>query len=304
VTNSGGGYLFYKMKFQHEWIETALDSIDLATTRRTYSYGLKNFWAWYADQGEPDLTPNVLNRYKRHAQNSGYATSTIAIDLAAVKVALEVNARPTDITDRLDLQDLLKISIKPTKPDNYSMALSVEERTKILATCPPVTPMGKRDLAILTVLFYQGLRRTEVENLTVNDYDKQHGMLFVREAKHHKSRAMPLHPLVISRIEAWLEIRAVIATCNSLFVNVQMKNKGKKLIGASVYMIMKRSCTLAGLPHYHPHDARATYITMLHDNGVNIGDIKTLAGHSSAQTTLGYVGMNLDALRKAVLTLQ
>ena len=292
------------MKFEHEWIQATLDGIDVVNTRNAYKHGIVMFWKWYINQGQPDLTLHVMNRFKRFMQDNNFATKTIGIALSAIKLALDTNARPEETKERLDLQDIRqRLTIKTVKSDNYSVRLSVEERDKILATCP-CNLMGKRDLAVLTLLFYGGLRRGEIAKLDLKDYDNIHGMLFIREAKHHKDRAIPLHPLVISRIEAWLEIREQIATCSGLFVNVERKSKGMQLSGMNVYNIMTKYCNEAGIAHYHPHDCRSTYITMLHDNHVPVGDIQALAGHSNAQTTMSYVRIDFNNLRKAILTLE
>lgn len=296
--------IFYAMKFEHEWIQDTLDSIDVNGTRLAYEKGLTSFWDWYKGQGEPKLTLNVGNRFKRFLQKKGYSTSTISVFISSLKLALDTNARPTDLADRLDLQDISqKLSIKRVKSDNYSVKLSIEERDKLFATCPP-TLKGKRDLAVLTLIFYAGLRRGEIAKLNLDDFDPLHGMLFIREAKHHKDRAMPLHPLAISRINEWLAVRDTVATCEALFVSVQKQPKGNRFTGANIHKVMGFACINAGIPHYHPHDGRATYITMLHDNGVPIGDIQTLAGHSNSNTTLGYVRVDFNKLRQAVLTLR
>jgi len=292
------------MKFEHEWIQNTLDSLDVENTRIAYRQGLVKFWKWYSDNKQPDLTIHVMNRFKRFLQDKGYSTSTITIDLVSIKLALSLNARPNSLTERLDLQDIGKrLTIKRVKSDNYSVTLSEEERDKILAACSPDL-IGIRDLAILTMLFYQGFRRGEVANLDLKNYDTHHDMVFIREGKHHKNRAVPLHPLVKERVNAWLKVRGCIAKCESLFVSAKQKQKGQRLTGDSIYMVMKKYCAKAGIAIYHPHDCRSTYITALHNNHVPIGDIQALVGHSSANTTLGYFRHDFMKLREATLTLR
>lgn len=292
------------MKFEYGWIQDTLDSIDVENTRRAYNQGLVKFWEWYGEHGQPNLNLNTMNRFKRFLQDYGYNTSTIAIDIASIKLALNINARPVDLADRLDLQDIeRKLSIKKVKSDNYAVSLTEEERDKILDSCP-LTILGIRDLAILTILFYQGFRRGEVIKLDLKDYDHEHDMLFIREGKHHKNRAVPLHPLVKERVNEWLTYRGNVAKSEALFVSVKQKKKGQRLTGGNIYDIMNRYCQKAGVTPYHPHDCRSTYITMLHNNGVGVGDIQVLAGHSSADTTLGYVKHDFRKLRKSILTLR
>lgn len=289
------------MKFKHEWIQETLDGLDAPKSRRTYHVGLRDFWGWYTAQGEPDLSVHALNRYKRDLENRRKSNSTISVYICAVKFAIDLNARAIEIGDRLDLQDIKqRITVKKIKPDNYSIALSVKERDKLFATCNQ-SPKGRRDLAILHLIFYAGLRGGEISQLNLSDYDSHHAMLFIRQAKHSKSRALPLHALVTEHLDKWLELRDQ-ASHNGLFINMNFM-KGR-LSGTAIYAIVTGRCRMAGLPHYHPHDGRATYITMLHDNGVNIGDIQSLAGHTNANTTLGYVKTDFDRLRQAVSTIK
>lgn len=48
------------------------------------------------------------------------------------------------------------------------------------------------------------------------------------------------------------------------------------------------------------HDLRATYATIMSDQGVNIRVIQELLGHSSVTSTEIYTGVNLAAMRDAV----
>jgi integrase/recombinase XerD len=69
----------------------------------------------------------------------------------------------------------------------------------------PLRPAALR-LAIL-LLYTTGLRRGELVRLTLHDVDAQHGVLFIRESKFHKSRWVPLSPSVRSELRTYLQAR-------------------------------------------------------------------------------------------------
>jgi integrase len=58
---------------------------------------------------------------------------------------------------------------------------------------------------------------------------------------------------------------------------------------------MERACRAAGIPHYHPHDLRHRYISLLVAAGLPIPLVQRVVGHSRASTTLG-----LAQLRRGV----
>jgi integrase/recombinase XerD len=70
-------------------------------------------------------------------------------------------------------------------------ALSSETVTALLDSCENSSPMGKRDLAVLTLLIRLGLHAGEVAGLTLDDLDCQHGELVVR-GKGSRQERLPL----------------------------------------------------------------------------------------------------------------
>jgi integrase/recombinase XerD len=70
----------------------------------------------------------------------------------------------------------------------------------------PVRPEVTR-LAIV-LLYTTGLRRGELLNLTVRDYDNKESTLHVRETKFFKSRILPLNAEIAEEIDSYLQARA------------------------------------------------------------------------------------------------
>ena len=80
-------------------------------------------------------------------------------------------------------------------------ALDEDEIQRLLATPNPADPFGLRDRALLELFYATGIRRTEMTNLDLGDYDTASRTLFVRRGKNGKDRMLP----VGERAAAWLE---------------------------------------------------------------------------------------------------
>jgi len=70
----------------------------------------------------------------------------------------------------------------------------------------PLRPEVTR-LAIV-LLFTTGMRRGELLNLTLGDYNRSEATLHIRETKFFKSRVLPINPQIADEIESYLRVRA------------------------------------------------------------------------------------------------
>jgi site-specific recombinase XerD len=70
--------------------------------------------------------------------------------------------------------------------------LSVSEVERVLAQPDLSTALGRRDRAIVEVLYSTGIRRMELVGLDCTDLDAERGTLFVREGKGKKDRLVPI----------------------------------------------------------------------------------------------------------------
>ena len=82
-------------------------------------------------------------------------------------------------------------------------AISATELTRLLASCDPSRPLGRRDFAILTVLSRLGLRASEVGALELGDIDWRAGAITVR-GKGGREDRLPLPVDVGEAIADWL----------------------------------------------------------------------------------------------------
>ncbi len=156
-----------------------------------------------------------------------------------------------------------------------------------------------RDKLLVYVGIFLGLRVSELSQLTVRDIDLNRDMLFVREGKGNKDRALPLH----SKVKLLLarEIEGKKAS-DPIFTS----RKGGAMKPRAIQLLMKRLVKAAGLEdedrprHFTPHKLRHYFATKLIEAGVPITEVSELMGHSNIATTQVYLHVNPARLKSAV----
>lgn len=201
-------------------------------------------------------------------------------------------------------QQILSIPAKkkPTPALNY---LTVEGITVLLAEASLNSESGRRDLALLTLLYESGARVQEIIDLTVNDFRLIRPATVKLTGKGSKSRIVPIMPDAVRIMEMYLDNRRNSAQDlhRPLFVN----QKGEKLSRSGVNHIINKHVESARKQHPQlftekvtPHVFRHSKAMHLLEANVNIIYIRDLLGHVSVQTTEIYAKSSPVAKRKAL----
>ena len=160
--------------------------------------------------------------------------------------------------------------------------LSVEEVVQIIDSVDTSTWIGKRDKALLEVLYGCGLRVSEAIGLKVNMLYLDEG--FVRViGKGDKERLVPIGEAASDALVRYLEERpAEMSSCEYVFTN----RYGAQLSRVSAFKIVKSATALAGIrKEISPHTFRHSFATHLIENGADIRLVQEMLGHESVSTT-------------------
>lgn len=83
--------------------------------------------------------------------------------------------------------------------------LRATEINRLFKVCQRDPILGSRDAAIVAVLVYAGLRRSELVSLNIVDYGRRSGQLIVREGKDQRELFLPA--LARDYLRQWLQHR-------------------------------------------------------------------------------------------------
>ena len=171
-------------------------------------------------------------------------------------------------------------------------AIEAEDALDAIAGLHEAEWIGKRDLAVLTLLYGAGLRISEALSLARKDAPKPGAALRIK-GKGNKTRVVPVLPVVAEAIADYL--KALPIPCEPegpLFLGA----RGKRLSPRLVQMAMQKLRLQLGLPETAtPHALRHSFATHLLAGGADLRAIQELLGHSSLSTTQRYT--EVDAAR-------
>jgi len=142
-----------------------------------------------------------------------------------------------------------------------------------------------RDRAIFTVMYWRGLRRSEVGTLQLSSWRQEAGRMYVVRRKGSESGEYPLSPAEQKALKAWLRIRGKAP--GPLFPS----RNGSGISGVMLDLLMKHYGELAGLPPElrHCHALKHSIGTHLVGRGAELFAIKDWLGHRDIKSTMEYV---------------
>src|SRR5215216_3418574 len=177
-------------------------------------------------------------------------------------------------------------------------ALDDGQVAALLASCDRHTAVGRRDLAILTVLVRLGLRASEAAALRLDDIDWRRGVITVH-GKGNRQDQLPLPADVGQAIVAWLTAGRPDTTAagggREVFVRVRAPRQ--VLTRGAVTQVVARAGQRAGLGPIHAHRLRHTAATGMLRAGGSLGEIGQVLRHRHALTTAIYAKVDIDGLR-------
>ncbi len=175
------------------------------------------------------------------------------------------------------------------------------EDDEVLALFEAIDPVnGRRNRALLLLLYNIGARVQELVDLDIADFRSDPVALITLQGKGRKQRTVPLWPRTVDAINAWLEERS-IDSGDPLFLNAH----GRRLSRSGIAHILRTLAKRAGLSprharHVTPHVMRHTTAMHMLQSGIDITTIAAWLGHSQLTTTHAYVEITLRMKQKAV----
>jgi integrase/recombinase XerC len=257
-------------------------------TRRAYEGDLRH---WLAGLKSPDLEkldPAAIRGYLSSLHES-HERSSLCRKLAAIRSFL----RFLRMRGKLEKNVALLVPT-PKARRKLPRFLSIQEVESLLkGAADTTTALGRRDLALLELLYGSGLRVSEAVGLDAGDLDLGKGWVRVL-GKGSKERMVPFGPQAAEALRAWLADREGFPREDeAVFLNF----RGGRLSQRSVARILARLLVKAETAKsLSPHGLRHSFATHLMAAGADLRAIQEMLGHASLSTTQRYTHVDLGAL--------
>jgi integrase/recombinase XerD len=179
--------------------------------------------------------------------------------------------------------------------------LRFEEVDRLLAQPDTTKPLGKRDRAMLEILYSSGLRVSELANLRVADMQMEMGCLRCI-GKGDKERLVPVGRRALASVQDYLKharpillrLRKNAPSQPFLFVN----RLGGKFTRVGIWKIIGAYGRRAGLrARLTPHKLRHSFATHLLERGADLRSVQLMLGHADISTTQIYTHVVEERLK-------
>lgn len=155
---------------------------------------------------------------------------------------------------------------------------------------------GKTSYLIISLLYFTGIRVSELVNLKSNHLDLDRGQIKVL-GKGNKERIIPIHAGLISLLSNYQSEKVKLYP-DALHDQVLLTGKQKPPTARQVYDIVSKTLLQVTTSDKRgPHVLRHSFATHLTNNGAELNAVKELLGHTSLAATQVYTHNSIERLR-------
>ncbi|WP_330205477.1 tyrosine-type recombinase/integrase [Cyanobacterium sp. DS4] len=238
-----------------------------------------------------------LGAYRNAMIEADYTPNSINVKIASVKALVKYAFDYEQCSFLLDKVKTITPEVyrdtKGTSPENIKAILALPDLTSV---------KGKRDYAILRLLWDCALRRGEIASLSIEDFNSKEGTLKIKGKGRMSKETIYLSAKTIDAIEAWLDVRYQPLPHYPLFISLDNATNGHRLSTKSIYRIVKKySSEIPEGKILSPHQVRHSSITAVLDasNG-NVRLAQKLSRHKNLDVLTRYDDNRVALQREAV----
>jgi integrase/recombinase XerD len=273
-------------------------------TKRCYFNDIKEFFEFLFQKNEniqtlDDLSEEMCHAWREHLKEANLKNSTLKRKINALSSLCSFALKR-----QLIKENPFEFVIRPRVPfRSETVAFTFEEVRNILQALKlqiqmyeksdPKYARARLAFCTLSTLFSVGMRVQELCSLRIQSLQTM-GDCYTLEllAKGDEAHAPIIHPQTAHiLLEYQEEFRKEASKQDYLFVHpYRMKNSKAPITPKTVYNFLQEACQLASISKkVSPHSCRATLATLLHQQGIPIGDIQKFLNHKQITTTSLYI---------------
>jgi site-specific recombinase XerD len=171
-----------------------LDSLSSPVSRKLYQHAMKDYFAWWEQEGRPAFARATVQRYRTALEARGLAPASINLRLSALR-KLAKEATYAGLLDPAAAQGIRDVRGAKTQGVRTGNWLTKHQAEQLINRPDVRTLKGRRDRAILAVMIGCGLRREEVARLQLADVQQRDGRWCIvdirgKHRKRHKRALM------------------------------------------------------------------------------------------------------------------
>jgi len=249
-------------------------------TASTYGGSMTLLLAHY--QGKYDsplhITIRDIEDYIIHLVDAKYSPATINSFIASAKRFFAINNQP---------QKCVKLEYR-NNPIQSPNVLTYDECRRMCSA-----PIYIKHRAIINLLYYGALRRSELINMKIADISRD-GRITILRGKFGKSRTIPLPKHVMELLREYFN------QCKPKEHLFNGDSDRPKYSATSIKNVIKNTARICGIhKRTYTHLMRSSRATILLDNGASYAYVSDLLGHAKIQTTRDYYHkLTIGAMKK------
>ena len=286
-----------------------------ATSRRVYDCTFRA-WCKFADEhgySRDDVSYLHVREFINEAAVAKTTRQNRLSHMRKVLEALTIADRERYEPHYQAVKSFLKVKITDEdkmRPGRAKRALKPHEVTRLLDVWRNVPSVkGIRNNAMIRLLVYTGLRRSELVMLRWTDVDAEAGLVTVRHGKGGKERVAAILDSTEGTELALGRLRESQPEEYQFLFASTTPGRGTKWLTDTptsdevVALVVGKTAKSAGLGKLAAHDLRRTLITIGLESGGHVKDLQEQAGHANAATTLRYAQASDARKRRAKIKL-
>ncbi|MDA0757939.1 MAG: tyrosine recombinase [Bacteroidetes bacterium] len=191
----------------------------------------------------------------------------------------------------------------PKTGTNLPSTLTIEEIDKIISIIKLTSKTGKRNIAIVELLYSCGLRVSELINLKISDLFFSESLIKV-SGKGNKERFVPISTQAQFYITTYInDIRCFMKIKKKSEDTLFLNERGSSISRVMIFLILKKLGENTNInKKFSPHTFRHSFATHLIENGADLITIQNMLGHENITTTERYLHVSkkhlIDSMMK------
>ena len=265
-------------------------------TIEAYSHGLSRFLNHLREKGVQEveeISKFHVRGFLLALRKKNLSGKTIVRNLVVIRTFFRFLVQE-GILEANPVENLESPKVAKTLPE----ILTLKEIEQLLERPDLQTPLGKRDRAMLEMLYATGMRVSELTQLPIHQVNLEGGYVLLY-GKGSKERIVPLGSEAMKWVTFYLkESRGALAKGREspfLFIN----RSGKAMSRQRFWKSLKDYAQRAGLrKRITPHLLRHSFASHLLERGADLRSVQMMLGHVDISSTQIYTHVTGERLKK------